>query len=196
MSAADFSIHDVMFRRTAGNECDIVVFGETVGSVMKRPDIANPDGGWFYAIHLADDSRGPVLVDDRDAVRSEIARMMIEPRPGALDAAAGASGVRPAPAQRRLIRFLPPPQGDPRRHRPGIALFPMCRGRRALTVFLHRPRYERHHDRRGSDRNRGCRAWGKISHPSLMSESVTRARHSNPMGPSVASLPAAWPKTV
>ena len=78
MSAADFSIRDVMFRRTAGNECDIVVFGETVGSVMKRPDIANPDGGWFYAVHLANDFRGPVLVEDRDAVRSEIARMLIE----------------------------------------------------------------------------------------------------------------------
>ena len=78
MSAADFSIRDVMFRRAAGNECDIVVFGETVGSVMKRPDIANPDGGWFYAVHLANDFRGPVLVEDRDAVRSEIARMMIE----------------------------------------------------------------------------------------------------------------------
>ena len=78
MSAADFSIRDVMFRRTAGNECDILVFGETVGSVMKRPDIASPDGGWFYAVHLADDCRGPVLVDDRDAVRGEVARMMVE----------------------------------------------------------------------------------------------------------------------
>ena len=78
MSAADFSIRDVMFRRTSANECDIVVFGETVGSVMKRPDIANPDGGWFYAIHLADDFRGPVLVDDHGAVRSEIARMLVE----------------------------------------------------------------------------------------------------------------------
>ena len=78
MSAADFSIRDVMFRRTVGNECDIVVFGETVGSVMERPDIASPDGGWFYAVHLADDLRGPVLVDDREEVRSEIARMMVE----------------------------------------------------------------------------------------------------------------------
>ena len=78
MSAADFSIRDVMFRRNGDHECDIVVFGETVGSVMKRPDIADPDGGWFYAVHLADDFRGPVLVDDRHAVRSEIARMMVE----------------------------------------------------------------------------------------------------------------------
>ena len=78
MSSADFSIRDVLFRRIAGNECHIVVFGETVGSVMKRRDIASPDGGWFYAVHLADDFRGPVLVDHRGAVRSEIARMMVE----------------------------------------------------------------------------------------------------------------------
>ena len=78
MSAADFSVNDVMFRRTADSECDVVVFGETVGSVMKRPDIANPDGGRFYVIHLADDCRGPRQVDDRDAVRATIAAMLIE----------------------------------------------------------------------------------------------------------------------
>ena len=78
MSAADFSIRDVMFHRTAGNECDIVVFGETVGSVMKRPDIAGPEGGWFYAVHLADDSRGPVLVDRREEVRPTVADMLVK----------------------------------------------------------------------------------------------------------------------
>ena len=101
MSAADFSIRDVMFRRTSGNECDIVVFGETVGSVMKRPDFAGPEGGWFYAVHLADDYRGPVLVDDRDAVRSEIARMMVE---------------------RDLVPSMPPPvHPEFARHRHGAA---------------------------------------------------------------------------
>ena len=78
MSSADFSVNDVMFRRIAGDQCDIVVFGETVGSVVKRQDIASPDGGWFYVIHLADDYRGPRQVDDRDAVRATIARMLIE----------------------------------------------------------------------------------------------------------------------
>ena len=101
MSAADFSIRDVMFRRTAGNECDIVVFGETVGSVMMRPDIASPDGDWFYAVHLADDFRGPVLVDDRDAVRSEVARTMVE---------------------RDLVPSMPPPvHPELARHRHGAA---------------------------------------------------------------------------
>jgi len=78
MSSADFSVDDVVFRRTADGECNIVVFGETVGSVMKRADIANPDGGWYYVIHLADDCRGPRQVDDRDAVRATIAAMLID----------------------------------------------------------------------------------------------------------------------
>ena len=78
MSSADFSVNDVMFRRTTDDQCDIVVFGETVGSVMKRQDVASPDGGRYYVIHLADDCRGPRQVDDRDAVRGTIARMLIE----------------------------------------------------------------------------------------------------------------------
>ena len=78
MSSADFSVRDVKFRRTTDNECDVVVFGETVGSVMKRADIANPDGGFFYAAHLRDDHRGPVLIDRRKQVRSTVADMLIE----------------------------------------------------------------------------------------------------------------------
>ena len=78
MSSADFSVRDVMFRRTTDNECDVVVFGETVGSVMKRLDIANPDGGFFYAAHLRDDHRGPVLIDRREQVRPAVAAMLIE----------------------------------------------------------------------------------------------------------------------
>ena len=78
MSSADFSVNDVMFRRTADDQCDIVVFGESVGAVMKRPDVASSDGGWYYVIHLADDYRGPRQVDDRDAVRATIANMLIE----------------------------------------------------------------------------------------------------------------------
>ena len=78
MSSADFSVHDVMFRRTGDDECHIVVFGETVGSVMKRADIASPDGGFFYAAHLRDDHRGPVLIDRREQVRPAIAALLIE----------------------------------------------------------------------------------------------------------------------
>ena len=78
MSAADFSIRDVMFRRTSASECDVVIFGETVGTVTRRRDVASPDGGWFYAVHLADDFRGPVLIDRREEVRPTVADMLVE----------------------------------------------------------------------------------------------------------------------
>ena len=79
MSSCDFSISDIRFRRRLAGECDIVVFGETVGIVTKRRDIADPDGaGFYFALHLHDDHRGPVLVDDRDAVRPTIARMLVD----------------------------------------------------------------------------------------------------------------------
>ena len=60
MSSSDFSARDVRFRRTGDDVCDIIVYGQTVGIVTRRPDIAAPDGGgWFYAVHLYDDRRGP-----------------------------------------------------------------------------------------------------------------------------------------
>ncbi len=79
MSSCDFSIRDVRFRRRLGDECDIVVFGETVGIVTKRPDAASPEPGRsYYALHLFDDHRGPRLVDDRDAVKPTVARMLVD----------------------------------------------------------------------------------------------------------------------
>ena len=72
-----FSIDDLRFRRRA-DECDIVVYGTTVGTVMRRPDIANPDGGSFYVIHLYDDRCGPKQLDDRNRVRGAIASMLVE----------------------------------------------------------------------------------------------------------------------
>ena len=45
---------------------------------MRRPDIANRDGGFFYAIHTMDDFRGPRLVDHRDQVRPVAAAMIAE----------------------------------------------------------------------------------------------------------------------
>ena len=79
MSSCDFTISDIRFRRRLAEECDIVVFGETVGTVTKRRDIADPDGaGFYFALHLHDDHRGPRLVDDRDAVKSTIARILVD----------------------------------------------------------------------------------------------------------------------
>ena len=79
MSSCDFSIHDVRFRRRLDDECDIVVFGETVGTVTRRPDIASPvSDRFYYALHLFDDRRGPRLVDDRVAVKPTVARMLVD----------------------------------------------------------------------------------------------------------------------
>ena len=78
MPSTNLSINDLRFRRRAAGECVIVVYGQTVGSVMRRPDLANPGGGQYYVIHLYDDRRGPKQVDDRDAVRGEIASMLVE----------------------------------------------------------------------------------------------------------------------
>ncbi|MDE0381685.1 MAG: hypothetical protein OXI20_20825 [Rhodospirillales bacterium] len=79
MSSCNFSISDIRFRRRLDHECDFVVFGETVGTVTKRRDIADPDGaGFYFALHLHDDHLGPRLVDDRDAVKPTIARMLVD----------------------------------------------------------------------------------------------------------------------
>ena len=79
MPNCNFSISDICFRRRLADECDIVVFAETVGTVTRRPDIADPDGeGFYFALHLFDDRRGPVLVDDRDAIKPTVARMLVD----------------------------------------------------------------------------------------------------------------------
>ena len=78
MSSCDFSINDIRFRRRVDDECDIVVFGETVGTVTRRPDIANSAGDWYYVIHLRDDHCGPRTVDDRETIKSTIAHMLVD----------------------------------------------------------------------------------------------------------------------
>ena len=79
MSSCDFTISDIRFRRRLAEECDIVVFDQTVGTVTRRPDIADPSGaGFYFALHLHDDHRGPRLIDDRDAIKPTIARMLVD----------------------------------------------------------------------------------------------------------------------
>ena len=78
MTSCDLSVHDLRFRRTVDDECDIVVHGEVVGTVTRRPDIASPDGGVYFVIHLFDDRRGPRHVDDRERVRTVAAAMIAE----------------------------------------------------------------------------------------------------------------------
>ena len=64
MSKCNFSVRDVRFRRAGDDECHIVVYGQTLGMVTRRSDIANPAGGSFYVLHMYDDVRGHRLVDD------------------------------------------------------------------------------------------------------------------------------------
>ena len=79
MPSCNFSVSDIRFHSRLDHECDIVVFAETVGTITKRPDIADPDGkGFYFVLHLLDDHRGPVLVDDRDAVKPTVARMLVD----------------------------------------------------------------------------------------------------------------------
>ena len=78
MSSCDFSIRDIKFRRRLDAECDIVVYNEIVGIVTRRPDIADPAGGWYYVVHLRDDHRGPHMLDERNAIKPTIARMLVD----------------------------------------------------------------------------------------------------------------------
>ena len=78
MTSCNLSVHDLRFRRTGADECDIVVYGQTVGTVTRRPDIASPDGGVYFVIHLFDDHRGPRQVDERDRIKAVAAAMIAE----------------------------------------------------------------------------------------------------------------------
>ena len=74
-----FSIEDIRFRRTGDDECSILVHGEDVGTLSRRPDVASDDPGRVYFVaHLWDDPRGPRHIDDRGAIRRTIATMLIE----------------------------------------------------------------------------------------------------------------------
>ena len=48
-----FTDDDISFHRTADEECTIVVFGQSVGTLTRRPDVArdDPDRVYFIA-HL------------------------------------------------------------------------------------------------------------------------------------------------
>ena len=71
----DFSINDVLFRRTAGNRCLIIVHGQTVGDVERLADPHDPHepGCFRYRIDLHDAANGPCFVHHRSQVRLAIA---------------------------------------------------------------------------------------------------------------------------
>ncbi|MDE0334490.1 MAG: hypothetical protein OXI64_05985 [Defluviicoccus sp.] len=76
MSATDFSIDDVLFRRTADDECSIVVFGENVGTLVRVHDNDRPGDPWYYIIRLLGDTAGPRQVDKRSQIRLAAADML------------------------------------------------------------------------------------------------------------------------
>ena len=76
----DFSIHDVRFQRSAGDECAIIVFGRTVGSVQLCPDASDPERPASYSIALFDSENPARRVERRTQVRLAIADWLWEER--------------------------------------------------------------------------------------------------------------------
>ena len=73
-----FSMHDVKFRRSGEDECDIVVYGQLVGVLTRRPDYGTFDREHVYVVHLYDDYKGPRPVQHRRDIRRTAAQMLTE----------------------------------------------------------------------------------------------------------------------
>ncbi len=80
MSATDFSISDVLFRRTGDDECAIVVFGRDVGTLVRLREHDRPDSPWYYVIRLLGDPAGPREVDRLGKIRLAAADMLWDRR--------------------------------------------------------------------------------------------------------------------
>ena len=76
MSATEFSIHDVLFRRTGDDECAIVVFGENVGTVVRLRDRDDPSDAWRYIVRLLRDPAGARRLARRSQIRRAAADML------------------------------------------------------------------------------------------------------------------------
>ena len=95
----DFSIHDVRFRRAGEHRSEILVYGQTVGDVVREPDPGNPHEPFSYRIDLHDGADGPRTVQRRSQIRLAIADWLWNDKivPPRIDAAARPS---PRPAAR------------------------------------------------------------------------------------------------
>ena len=67
-----FSMSDVKFRRCGEDECDIVVYGQLVGTLTRCPDDSLSGRKHVYWVHLYDDFRGPrrVLLEHHEGETS------------------------------------------------------------------------------------------------------------------------------
>ena len=78
MARSDFSIDDVLFRRTGDDLCAILVFGRQVGTLIRLRDHDDPAEPWYYVISLLRDPEGPRQVERRSQVRLAAADMLWE----------------------------------------------------------------------------------------------------------------------
>ncbi|MDE0175501.1 MAG: hypothetical protein OYH76_18350 [Defluviicoccus sp.] len=76
MARSDFSIDDVLFRRTGDDLCAILVFGRQVGTLIRLRDHDDPADPWYYVISLLRDPEGPRQVEHRSQVRLAAADML------------------------------------------------------------------------------------------------------------------------
>ena len=106
MSSCNFSARDITFRRSGDDECTIVVYGETVGSVTRRIDYATPDRSHYYVVHLSEDWKGPRQVDRSEQDPSGRRRDARRARSRPLYAASDAPGCSKTTAPSSLILFL------------------------------------------------------------------------------------------
>ena len=69
----------ITFTRVASDETRILADGEYVGDLYRQPDILNP-GRVHFIVHLEDDPRGWVRVQERHRIR-EVAEHRLRTHP-------------------------------------------------------------------------------------------------------------------
>ena len=70
---------DIRFRRVSENEARVFQDGDYVGDILRHRDILG-SGAVFYVVHLSEDPRGPVTVQERHRVR-EVTRHLLDTHP-------------------------------------------------------------------------------------------------------------------
>ena len=69
----------ITFKRVTPEESRIYQDGTVIGEVYREDDILNA-GTHYYVIHLSEDYRGPVRVQERHRIR-EVARRLVDSHP-------------------------------------------------------------------------------------------------------------------
>ena len=69
----------ITFKRITPHESRIYDDGDCVGEVYRQPDILKP-GAHYYVVHLSEDYRGPVRVQERFRIR-DVAQRLVDTHP-------------------------------------------------------------------------------------------------------------------